>query len=202
MIPIRRGRIFAMLLVSVAAVSGCAGPPPAAEWNLERHEVQTPGLVCFGSRGIYVSNQPTEAGFAELEAIGVRTVINLRPSEEQRNFDEKTVVETLGLAYVHKPVSTQTLDDRSVDEVLVAIQRASPPVLLHDLSGSRAAGLWALHAVEAGQLSPGEALELADAGGLRQGKMRSFVEARLAREDSAAREKDALPPRPEEEASP
>jgi uncharacterized protein (TIGR01244 family) len=180
--PRREGRIFACSFGLAAALSGCAGTHPAGEIDLDRLETQTPGLSCFRSGDVLVSNQPTEAGFAELQTLGVRTVLNLRPGEEQRNFDEKAIVEALGLVYVHKPVNAQDLDDRKCSEVLAALKAAPPPVLVHDLSGSRAAGLWALHVAEVQGLAPSCALEHAEEAGLRSGALRDFVEARLERQ--------------------
>ncbi len=58
---------------------------------------------------IYISGQPEKESFAELKSEGVTTVVNLRTPSEMENreyvpFDEKAVVDSLGLEYIYIPL--------------------------------------------------------------------------------------------------
>ncbi len=57
------------------------------------------------------SGQPTEAEFKIIANEGFDVVINLRPEiEMQENFDEKVVVESLGMKYIQIPMTFDTLN--------------------------------------------------------------------------------------------
>src|SRR5690348_13390697 len=56
---------------------------------------------------IFIGGQPTERALRDMRAQGVTTVVNLRtPPEMARSvkFDEKALVEQLGMKYVYLPV--------------------------------------------------------------------------------------------------
>ncbi len=58
---------------------------------------------------LYISGQPEAASFEKLKEMGVTTVINLRTRREMDTreyvpFDEKEVVEQLGMDYIHIPL--------------------------------------------------------------------------------------------------
>ena len=57
---------------------------------------------------IYISGQPDKESFTKLKSEGVTTIINLRTPSEMDNweyvpFDEKAVVDSLGLEYIYIP---------------------------------------------------------------------------------------------------
>ncbi|TBR21082.1 protein-tyrosine-phosphatase [bacterium] len=125
----------AALLLCLLAVSARAdGRPP--EWaqpvtvegvdNLHR---VTPTL--------YRSRQPTRAGMANLEKLGVRTVINLRA------FDSDTdEIAGTGLREVHVGVLTWWVRDKHVVAVLKALRRREDgPFLIHCQHGADRTGL-------------------------------------------------------------
>ena len=66
----------------------------------EGSSVPVPGIPRFQAvtESLFRGGQPTEAGFRLLKQKGIKTVVNLR--EEN---DEKTLVEKLGMTYVHLP---------------------------------------------------------------------------------------------------
>ena len=58
---------------------------------------------------LYISGQPSAESFSMLKSEGVTTIINLRTPSEMDNrenvpFDEKAVVDSLGLEYIHIPL--------------------------------------------------------------------------------------------------
>src|SRR6476620_4584812 len=56
---------------------------------------------------VFISGQPTEQAFRDLAAQGVKTVVNLRTPPEMATrvpFDEKALVESLGMKYVYLPM--------------------------------------------------------------------------------------------------
>lgn len=54
--------------------------------------------------GLYRGGQPDRAGLQWLRRKGIRTIINLQTKGDR----ERTVVEQLGMKYIHIPVSLQT----------------------------------------------------------------------------------------------
>src|SRR5687768_12159837 len=56
--------------------------------------------------GYYRGGQPLGEHYADLAAIGVKTVINLTGGADVRN-EEKAMVEQYGMTYVHIPMSTR-----------------------------------------------------------------------------------------------
>ena len=56
---------------------------------------------------VYRGGQPTDRGFRELAAAGVKTVVDLREDDE-RSKDEKRLVKALGMRYVNIPMKGMT----------------------------------------------------------------------------------------------
>ena len=110
-------RILELLpLALVAAWMPAAAQPPAqradavparaevAAAGVPAERLQRPGLPRFGkvTNQLYRGGQPDNRGFAELKALGVRLVVNLR-NEPDEIARERTVVESLGLRYASIP---------------------------------------------------------------------------------------------------
>jgi uncharacterized protein (TIGR01244 family) len=118
-----------------------------------------------------------------VEEGGYRTVIDLRPADEQRGFDEAETARQIGLTYVNIPVHPATLDQATIDRFLNALRKAERPVLLHCSDASRVGALlYAWLVLEKKEL-PAKALEQARAAGLRgpelTGKVQKLVAERL-----------------------
>jgi uncharacterized protein (TIGR01244 family) len=92
-----------------------------------------------------VSGQPTEANLKKASESGYKTIINLRPKEEWP-FDEKSLVEDLGMKYVLIPIANP--DELTIDKAkeLGAIldDTSAYPILLHCGSSNRVGALYAL----------------------------------------------------------
>lgn len=92
---------------------------------------------------IYRGGQPTVEGLKSLAKLGVKTVIDLRASEQ---LDEKKQVEALGMKYLHfsMPALSAPPDER-VAEVLKVLEDPTAstnwPVFIHCMRGKDRTGL-------------------------------------------------------------
>src|SRR4051812_45268207 len=94
---------------------------------------------------VVVGGQPSAADLAQLRALGITTVVNLRTvgeaSQPLSPSDEAIQVENMGLSYRHVPVSLSALDPKQVDGVRAAIRDAKGPVYVHCGAGQRACAI-------------------------------------------------------------
>ena len=101
-----------IIITCLAACDQSASPPAApgawapattaqrpARWAQPIDRPGLPNLHCVDDR-LYRGAQPTDEGFAQLKAMGVKTVVNLRSFHSDRSECEEA-----GLAYV--PISVQ-----------------------------------------------------------------------------------------------
>lgn len=130
--------------------------------------------------GVIIASQPSAEDFALAQMKGVRTVIDLRHAHEIPNFDERRVVEGLGLAYVNLPwYGPDELTDEIFDGARALLQSVERPILLHCSSANRAAAVWIPWRVLDGGLSLDEALAEARTIGLQtpafEEKARAYI---------------------------
>lgn len=86
---------------------------------------------------LYRSAQPTKAGFKNLEALGVRTVIDLRAYHSDRREAKGT-----GLRLVDLDIKTWKVSERDVVEVLKLLRRSTEgPFLVHCQHGADRTGV-------------------------------------------------------------
>lgn len=104
-------------------------------------------------QGTVFSGQPDEAGFAYAAVQGVKTVVNVRDESEmaELGFDERALVESLGMKYVHIPIclgagSTEAYFD-AVKYVSISpgMGHVKPHSLIHDATGDRVGAVWAIY---------------------------------------------------------
>jgi protein tyrosine phosphatase (PTP) superfamily phosphohydrolase (DUF442 family) len=116
--------------------------------------------------GITTAGQPSEAGLAAIAAADYKSVIDLRGVNEDRGFDERQVVEMLGMSYVNLPVEgaagVSYANAGALDKLLGELPK---PVLVHCSTGNRVGALLALRA-KANGADARSALELGVANGL------------------------------------
>jgi uncharacterized protein (TIGR01244 family) len=146
---------IAAVVLSFVSLAGCAAIP--AQGLLNRAE-PLPDVVTSG--------QPDPASIGELADAGYVAVIDLRGIDEERGFDERSVVESAGMSYISLPVvgaAGVTYENASLlDDIL---SNVDGPVLLHCASSNRVGALLALRAHMHGATSEA-ALELGSAAGL------------------------------------
>ncbi|MGH7679219.1 MAG: beta-lactamase hydrolase domain-containing protein, partial [Gemmatimonadaceae bacterium] len=106
---------------------------------------------------LVIAGQPTERALREMKAQGVTTVINLRmPQEMDRiGFDERKLVEELGMKYVHIPMRGAGSEEfayspKTLARFTDALQSADGKVLLHCTVAWRASHIWAAYLIQEG----------------------------------------------------
>jgi uncharacterized protein (TIGR01244 family) len=182
------------LLVLLPLAGACAAP--AAEENgghaadaTEKLEPRTCGSIqrVHTLGGVYLASQPSAADFEQAKQGGIRTVIDLRHTGEVKDFDERAVVEGLGLAYVQLPWNgVEQLTDEVFDRARELLRTAERPILLHCGSANRVGAVWLPHRVLDGGLSYEAALAEARTIGLKtpeyEARAREYVARRTAGE--------------------
>lgn len=94
------------------------------------------------------SGQPTVSQLGIASRAGVKHVINLRTPQENVDFDESEVVESLGMEYHSIPVAGGggiNADNAASLQALLA-RFDGEPVLIHCATGNRVGGLFAVAA--------------------------------------------------------
>lgn len=119
---------------------------------------------------IYISGQPEEASFEMLKAKGVTMVVNLRTEKEMNDrdrvpFDEKQVVEDLGMSYVHIPLGgdEHPYTREALDTFADKLAAAEGKVLLHCTVAWRASHMWAAYLIAYKDFPSAKAIEYAKA---------------------------------------
>jgi protein tyrosine phosphatase (PTP) superfamily phosphohydrolase (DUF442 family) len=163
----RRLRIGALVVLAVIAGSLIQGNLMlvAASWLARGTTDLNAGPKLEGVRKLYVVDgkvwrgaQPGDVGFRSLAERGVTTVVDLRPSPDAREEDEK--LRALGMEPVHLPVTDGRPPSPEQVEQLVAIARASEGrVFLHCGEGvGRAGTMSSAYKVTTGEADATEAL--------------------------------------------
>lgn len=129
------------------------------------------GLKIINARqvadGIWAAGQPTPEQLQQLDAAGVRTVVNLCPAGEC-GWDERAKAESLGLHYINIPVATPAdLTREAARQLHDALASCDRPVLVHCGSSNRVGALFALKARFVDGHDPDIAIEQGRAAGLK-----------------------------------
>jgi len=90
---------------------------------------------------VLTGGQPTAEQLTALKAAGGDMVLDLRDPMEARPVDEAALVRELGMEYVNIPVRAGSLDDKTLEHILLVLRRAgNRTVFFHCGSGSRVGG--------------------------------------------------------------
>ena len=123
-----------------------------------------PGLPSSSVVGdVIVSGQPTPEGLLNARDGGTTLVINSRMQSEM-SFDERSVVQGLGMRYLNLGFTPSTLDDVVVDSFIFELKKHKPEdgkLLVHCSTGSRVAALWAMYEIKELKVDPQTAVERA-----------------------------------------
>jgi len=167
--------------VSPAAPTTAPTTAPAAGVD-EKLASATCGKIARVSRlaDVYLAAQPSADDLAEAKKLGIKTVINLRPESETKDFKEREAVEAAGLAYVHIPFVADQVTDAVFDQAREQLKSAQRPLLLHCGTANRVGGVWLPYRVLDAGLSWDAALAEAKTIGLRnptlEAKAKEYVE--------------------------
>ena len=129
--------LFLALAAGSAGAQAPAAPERNAEWATPLPQVSNLHQV---TPVLYRSAKLDSADVAQLQALGVKTVISLR------SFHSDTqVLDGSGIRAVRIPINTWAIRDKHVIETMRSIRRAEQagPVLLHCLHGADRTGLMA-----------------------------------------------------------
>jgi len=134
-----------------------------------------PGLENSGQPLEYVATagQPDEENLKRVAEAGYKTVIDLRPSEEDPGFDELGAVRQAGMEYVNIPVGHETIEEETFErfrELMRDPERR--PVLVHCSSANRVGALLLPYLVLDEGKSFEEAEEIASKVGLRSDELK------------------------------
>jgi len=155
--PIAHSRILrhlAALLITLVAAGVQAQ-------SLDETLVNNAGIVnlTLPEAQVVASGQPTQEQLQALASAGVKHVINLRPDSEME-FDEKAVVESLGMMYHSLPIAGAAdvthENAAALSQMLSAM--SGQPVLVHCSSSNRVGALVAVSAADTQGLSVDDAV--------------------------------------------
>ncbi len=117
---------------------------------------------------LLVGGQPTLEHLKEAAEAGYKSVLNLRSGKEKAQVDQETMVEGLGMRYVHIPISSGK-ELTVANAKLLAEIVADPtqlPSMVHCASGNRVGALFAIKAAMLDGASAEHALELGKNAGM------------------------------------
>lgn len=112
------------------------------------------------TEGFAVAPQLRPEDFAEVKALGFRTVINNRPDGEapgqMTSAEAEAAAKAAGLAYVHAPFEGQP-----TEEAVAAAANSAGPALAFCRSGTRSVRTWALAQATTGRMPPDDIIRSA-----------------------------------------
>lgn len=114
-----------------------------------------------------VGEQPkTDQDVKSIAQQGFRTVVNLRTvQEEDQPFtpqQEGEKIETLGMRYVHIPVSTKNIREEQIDQFREKLGQFPAPVFVHCATGKRSGAFAMMHAAVEKDMTGEETLRRAE----------------------------------------
>ncbi len=124
------------------------------------------------SENIVTAGQPSINDLKQLAKQGTKIVINLRTEHEFSEFDEKDVVEKLGMKYVSLPIAG--MNGITVDNAqrLHFVLSDKKPVFIHCASSNRVGGLLALREFKFNNKNIKESLQLGKNAGMKSTEKR------------------------------
>lgn len=163
-------RHFVALVIvsSLVAISGCA--PQHKAITTEKLEPYECGTITrlHTYKGVFLASQPRPEDFEQAKMGGVKTVINMRHERENKEFNERELIASLGLAYLNPAWNgPDELTDGVLDDVRGLLKTAERPILLHCSSANRVGAVWLAYRVLDDGLSVDEALAESKIVGLK-----------------------------------
>lgn len=158
-------RNFALTIVAACALASTSN---AQKLVRQRTLPSLPSPVLLDTTGMFleryakvgddmfIAGQPTPRALRALKDQGVTTVVNLRmPQEMERvGFDERKLVEELGMTYVYIPMRGATGENayspQNLSRFADAMMLAEGKVLLHCTVAWRASHIWGAYLIQRG----------------------------------------------------
>ena len=152
------------------ALGGCASTDDNSDalTKITRHQASDMEQLCHVGN-IWISEQPTQRDLLWMRDNAVTLVIDARGREEDRGFDERAYVVSLGMQYHPMPLETDQdyvirYFDRSRN---ILNSRRDIPTLIHGESADRAAAIWMVSRVLDDEVPYRAALAEAEVAGLQ-----------------------------------
>jgi len=186
--------LFPALALSACSRTPAPAPAPAPATASEHKAITTEKLEPYSCgtiqrlhtfQGIFLASQPAADDLRQAQKGGVKTVINLRPESEIKEFDEPKLVGELGLHYVNIPFAAPAeLTDAVFAKARETLFQAEKPILLHCHSGNRVGAIWLAHRVLDDGLAYDAALAEAKEVGLKapalEARAKEYIDAEHA----------------------
>ena len=123
---------------------------------------------------LYLTGQPTSDSVADIKALGIDRVFNLRGESEMDFSSQKSDFEAAGIEYHQLPIldANKSLNKESIDK-LNSMMDSSKSNLIHCGTANRVGGWLITHLVQNKKMNFDEAVEIAKNNGL---KNEAFIE--------------------------
>ena len=141
------------------------------------HHLTMKNATQYSSQYI-TGGQPSIKDLQELSRNDLKVVVNLRGEGEFGEFDEKKVVDSLGMTYISIPVSgAGEVNFENVAKFNAALKKGTDKTLVHCASGNRVGAFFALKAFKYDGKSADESLKIGKAAGLTslEGKVKALM---------------------------
>jgi uncharacterized protein (TIGR01244 family) len=168
-----RRQLFALVLIVLSPLHAAAGTAVDAAGQVAGESAGKAAPSAPAAKfaepyaGLYTGGQPDARDLAQLHSDGVRTVIDLRATGEERGFDEAAEVARLGMTYVPLPIAGKDdITPENADALQALLREYGDGTLLHCASGNRVGALLALGAARSGA-SREDAMALGRRAGLK-----------------------------------
>jgi protein tyrosine/serine phosphatase len=133
----------AALVLAVALASPVAAAPADARTNTAAVVAPAIHIDNFGrvDSSLYRGAQPEGRDYADLKALGIKTIVNLTSDDAEPN--ERAMAESAGIAYVQIPMTTHTPPTAAQLAQFLSLVNdpASQPVYVHCVGGRHRTGV-------------------------------------------------------------
>lgn len=155
-----------VILLSALTLTGACGTSPAASKTgspsaaakLEPHSLGSVQKLHVLNNQFYLGSQPTEDDLRKSKEKGIKTIVNLRPKSEL-TFDEEQLVKSLGMNYVHIPMTADSIKNADIDKFIESLStKTNEPVFVHCASGNRVGYMWSIYRLRHDGLSKNDAI--------------------------------------------
>jgi uncharacterized protein (TIGR01244 family) len=170
--------LASILLLGIAACARAPEAPSATAAATVAPALDLPNLA-RPQPGLYTAGKLARDDVAQLQAAGIRHVIDLTRDEETPDFDEAAAVRAAGIRYDNLPIAgAQDLTRENVEAFDRLLDTSTEPLLVHCASSNRVGALAALRAAWIEGKPVEVAIEEGRAWGLRS--LEDAVRERLA----------------------
>ena len=138
--------LFLLLPVSLSAQTNSPASASSVMQSASGQKLHITGIHNAGkiTDALYRGAQPDQQGLSELKKLGITTIIDLRGEDHEKAEWERQRAESLGMRFVHIPVSGWSAPtDQQVSEFL-GVFRSDPQqkIFVHCLFGSDRTGVF------------------------------------------------------------